>query len=70
MINAYPQEIVSVLLWALLTLGGMLGAAFVWFGSMLWARLSHIESYLRGDLASLDRRLSRIEGKIGNEGVD
>lgn len=65
MIEAYPQEIVQALLWAVLTLGGLLGAGLVWFGTMLWQRLSHIEAYLRGDLSSLDRRVSRIEGHIG-----
>lgn len=63
-----------VALWLLSALGTVLVALLAWLGNMVFTRLKEIaellrviEGDLRGDLADLDRRVSRIEGKLDAE---
>ena len=55
------QNLISVLTWALIVVGGGLVSTLVWFALRIVEQLDRLESLLREETNNLDRRVTKLE---------
>ncbi len=56
-----PQNLISVLTWALVVVGGGLVSTLVWFALRIVQQLDRLEALLREETHNLDSRVTRLE---------